>query len=136
MVNRLQNEENQYGDNDSYSSSVKRTSDFFTPTNTDTRKSAKAQHSMSENNFSSMVEASLHKKNRGIKNVKGNRSNASKKSRESFKSNHGAQNQSQGCFKIFKPTVDLGEDRIMDKSIHQQSEFDQSAISVDPSLIR
>ena len=42
MVNRLQNEENQTGDNDSYSSSVKRTGDFFTPTNTETRKSAKA----------------------------------------------------------------------------------------------
>ena len=67
----------------------------------------------------------------------------SQKSRESFRSHRGADKESQGCFKIFKPTAELSVDRSMNKSIQNQSEFDQSAIaldfdrmSVDPSLIR
>ena len=69
----------------------------------------------------------------------------SQKSRESFRSHRGdrGEKESQGCFRIFKPTADLSVDRSVNKSMQNQSEFDQSAIaldfdrmSVDPSLIR
>ena len=65
----------------------------------------------------------------------------SQKSRESFRSHRGGEKESQGCFKIFKPTADPSVDRSMNRN--NQSEFDQSTIandfdrmSVDPSLVR
>ena len=67
----------------------------------------------------------------------------SQKSRESFRSNRGLEKESQGCFKIFKPTADPSVDRSINRSNQFQSEFDQSTIaidldrmSVDPSLVR
>ena len=67
----------------------------------------------------------------------------SQKSRESFMSHRGKEKETQGCFKIFKPTADPSVDRSMNRSNQNQSEFDQSTIaldfdrmSVDPSLVR
>ena len=98
---------------------------------------------MAENNFTSLIEANNNTKGGRTRNLKGNSSILSQKSRESFRSHRGAERESQGCFKIFKPKADLSVERSMNKSIQNHSEFDQSAIaldtdkmSVDPSLIR
>ena len=98
---------------------------------------------MAANNFSSLIEVNNNARNGRTRNLRSNQSMMSQKSRESFRSHKGAERESQGCFKIFKPTAELSVDRSMNKSIQNQSEFDQSAIapdfdkmSVDPSLVR
>ena len=92
-------------------------SGLFTPKGTDTRSSLQVLPKMVANNFSSLIEVNNDTKRGRTRNFKGNQSNLSQKSRESFRSHRGADKESQGCFKIFKPTAELSVERSMNKSI-------------------
>ena len=92
-------------------------SGLFTPKGTDTRSSLQVLPKMAANNFSSLIEVNNNTNRGRTRNFKGNQSNLSQMSRESFKSHRGADKESQGCFKIFKPTAELSVERSMNKSI-------------------
>ena len=121
--NRASNDKITKTEDDSFITPRQRKSGLLSPQPNDPRKSVQILPRGAAKDFASLIEANQNKNTR-TRNLRVNQSMMSQKSRESFRSHRGVEKESQGCFKIFKPTADPSVDRSMNRSNQNQSEFD------------